>query len=295
MDINQLKSFISIVENGSITRAAEQLYISQPALSKRLNALESELQCRLIARGHKKPGLTHEGKVFLPKAYRILHEIENSKREIRNLKQSISGELRIATSHHIGIHHLPPLLKSYKNRYPSVELRLFFLESEKALQQLRNDKFDCALITLPERVSAQFRFFPIWHDPLFLCYAPSHPLAENKQSNIQHLADYPAILPPAHSSTRNIIEHFFYQNKLKLDNVMESNYLETIKMMVDAGLGWGFLPKTLINPEWHIVDTQVKFYRNLGIITDKEMTSSNAAKAFWQHCCNKKSSAHAFN
>ncbi len=281
MDSKYLKSFITVAELNSITQAAKQQFITQPAMSKRIQALEQEFNCQLFTRKNRQLHLTCEGKLLLKKAYTILAEIENSKKQINNLKSTIGGQLPLATSHHIGLHRLPPLLKQYKAKYPNVDIRLHFLESELAFDYLRNGKAECALITLSGNIPNDFIYQELWQDDLYLTYSKRHSLATHKNVSIQKLSQHSSILPSSNSYTRELIDNYFYQQKLTISVAMESNYLETIKMMVDVGLGWSFLPESLISKDWIKVKLNKQFYRKLGIITLKNNSLSNAANAFW--------------
>ena len=120
MDIAGLRAFIIIAEGGSFSLAAEHLHLTQPAVSKRIAALEAELNVRLFDRLNRTVRLTEAGVLLLPRARRILAEIDDSRRALRNLAGTVTGPLIVATSHHIGLHRLPPVLRTFATRYPQV-------------------------------------------------------------------------------------------------------------------------------------------------------------------------------
>ena len=132
MDTQQITAFIAVAETSSFTLAAERLYLTQPAISKRINLLEQFLGNRLFDRIGKKIKLTEAGQILMPHAKKILREIEDTRNAVQNLSQSVSGRLTLASSHHIGLHRLPPVLKQYSGSYPDVSIDISFQDSNKS-------------------------------------------------------------------------------------------------------------------------------------------------------------------
>ena len=132
MDIQNIRAFLMVVETGSFSRAAEKLFITQPAISKRISTLELALNCQLFDRLGKTVQLTQAGEALIPGYQRILDEITESERIVSALRTSVSGHLKFGTSHHIGLHRLPPILRRYTNDFPDVELDIQFMDSEQA-------------------------------------------------------------------------------------------------------------------------------------------------------------------
>src|SRR5690606_37510681 len=118
MDIANLNAFIAIAETGSFSHAADRLHLTQPAVSKRLAALESQLGVRLFDRLGREIGLTEAGRALIPRAYQILSVLDATRRALSNLNGDISGRLFLAPSHHIGLHRLPPLLRAFPRARP---------------------------------------------------------------------------------------------------------------------------------------------------------------------------------
>lgn len=111
MDLNSLNTFIAIAETGSFSEAGERLHLTQPAVSKRIAALEQQLNARLFDRVGREVNLTEAGRALLPRAYQLLNVLDDTRRALNNLTGEVSGRLVLATSHHIGLHRLPPLLR----------------------------------------------------------------------------------------------------------------------------------------------------------------------------------------
>lgn len=281
MDLASLNTFIAIAELGSFSLAGEKLHVTQPAVSKRLSALEEQLGARLFDRLGREVRLTQAGEALLPRAYRIINELEDSKRALQNLNDNVSGCLSLATSHHIGLRRLPPILRSYTRAYPEVVLDISFLDSEVAYNDVLHGRCELALVTLSPQQMEPIKSIRVWQDELVFVVAPEHPLSRQPGVSLQDLCSWPAVFPGSQTFTSKIVLDLFSQNSLTPDIHMHTNYLETIKMMVSIGLAWSVLPRTMLDDEvceLHLPGVQLS--RDLGYILHPERTLSNAARAF---------------
>jgi len=288
MDIQNIRAFLMVAETGSFSRAAENLFITQPAISKRIATLEDSLDCQLFDRLGKTVRLTQAGTALIPSYRRILAEIDESKRIISTLRSEVRGHLNFGTSHHIGLHRLPPILKQYTSQYPDVELDIQFMDSEQAAALILKGAIELALITLPDTIEHPLTTVPVWTDILQCVVASDHMLAKQDTVSIKQLSDYGVLLQAQSTHTRDIIDQAL---KLKSDIkvVMESNYLETIKAMIQNGLGWGVLPESMIDDSLHILKIKgVKMERHLGVLLHASRTLSSPAKALLETLKNSK-------
>lgn len=280
MDISALQAFLAVAESGSFSRAAERIYLTQPAISKRIAALEKEIGARLFDRIGRSIHLTPAGEALLGRARNVLKELEDVKRGITNLSGSISGELLLATSHHIGLHRLPGLLKRFHDTYTQVRLNLQFMDSEKACQAVARGDLELAVVTLPPETTAPLKTEKIWDDPLDIVVSPGHPLARELHVTMSKLLEYPAILPGPGTYTREIILNAFGRLRDRIQVGMATNYLEVLKMLAAIGLGWSALPRTMIDAGLKVVQIEkVEIRRELGIVTHEKRTLSNAGQA----------------
>ena len=156
MDIDSIKAFVNVVDEKSFSKAAEQLHITQPAITKRIQNLEARLQTQLFERLQREVILTEAGEALLPHALAILHNLDNALSAVRDIDQHVSGTLRIVASHHIGLHRLPLILKRFSQDFPDVELQLNFLDSESAYPLLRDNIADIACVTIPKLIRPGF-------------------------------------------------------------------------------------------------------------------------------------------
>lgn len=280
MDISALQAFIAVAESGSFSRAAERIFLTQPAISKRIAALEQDIGARLFDRVGRKIHLTPAGEALLLRTRAVLSELEDIKRDITNLSGTIAGELSVATSHHIGLHRLPGPLKRFHETYTQVRLNLHFMDSEKACNAVARGELELAVVTLPPSADPPLRVEKIWDDPLDIVVSRNHPLARVKRVQAAMLLDYPAILPGLGTYTREIILNSFGPLRDRIQVGMATNYLEVLKMLAAIGLGWSALPRTMIDEGLKVVQIEKReIRRELGIVTHERRTLSNAGQA----------------
>jgi len=280
VDIAALDTFVAVTKCASFSEAAQQLHLTQPAISKRVAALEGELNTRLFDRIGRQITLTEAGRALLPRAERILDELEDSRRALTNLSGEVTGRLTIATSHHIGLHRMPPVLRSFMAHYPGVELDLQFRASEVICDDVEHGSLELGIVTLPSTPSDNLQVQAIWEDPLHIVCAKNHPLVAETVEGLDALGRYPAILTEKGTFTRNILETAFAPLGIPIQAKLSTNFLETIKMMVSVGLGWSCIPAIMINEEMAILDAgDLNLSQQLGVIHHPRRTLSNAAHA----------------
>ncbi|MCQ4264385.1 LysR family transcriptional regulator [Stutzerimonas stutzeri] len=281
MDLANLNALIAVAETGSFSLAAERLHLTQPAVSKRIAALESQLGVRLFDRLGREIGLTEAGRSLLPRAYQILNVLDDTRRALTNLNGDIGGRLSLATSHHIGLHRLPPLLRAFTRAYPQVSLDIRFLDSEVAYDEVLHGRAELAVITLAPQTADPVRAVKVWDDPLEFVVAPEHPLAGKTDIRLADVAGHPAVFPGGNTFTHHIAQRLFEREGLTPNITMSTNYMETIKMMVSIGIAWSVLPRSMLDEQVVSLPLpDIQLTRQLGYILHTERTLSNAAKAF---------------
>ena len=281
MDTQSLKAFLAVAGAHSFSAAAEQLHLTQSAVSKRIQQLETQLGVALFERHNRTVSLTDAGTALLPRARSILDLVADTTQQMENLTGDIAGSLSIATSHHIGLHRLPPVLRKFVQAHPNVDLDLQFMGSERAYQAVRLRQVDLALTTLEQTPKTDIAAIPLWQDDMVCVCANSHRLAGISKISLQDLSTESAILPEPDTITYQLINNVFAAEGLTLKAPMPTNYLETIKMLVSVGMGWSVLPASMINDEaLTIIDWPgASLRRQLGAVFLKHRTQSNAAAA----------------
>ncbi len=286
MEINELKAFVAVAESTSFSRAADSLFLTQPAVSKRVACLEEKLETRLFDRIGRRTSLTEAGRRLLPRARLILGQLADIHRSISNLSREIGGTLTMATSHHIGLRRLPPVLKAYSRHFPQVKLDIRFMDSETACAEVEQGILELAIVTLPPAPPKSLKLREIWCDVLHFVVASDHPLAQPRSVTLDELAAYPAVLASWGTYTREILERAMKPSNLQIQVGMSTNYLETLKMMVSIGLGWSLLPETMTNEDdlMRLNVEGTRLTRPLGVVYHRGRTLSNSARAMLDTC-----------
>jgi DNA-binding transcriptional LysR family regulator len=280
METQDLKAFVEVADSGSFSAAAERLHLTQPAISKRIATLEKRIGKPLFDRVGRRIALTDAGGALLPYARRVLHEIEDARRAVSRLSAEVAGRLSIGTSHHIGLHRLPPVLKRYTQRYPEVDLDIHFMDSEEACAAVLAGKLELGIVTLPLNALPNLEQRRVWPDPLAVVVSPEHELAAAGPVTLKQLARHPAVLPDAATYTHRIVTAALQRHGVAPRIRLATNYLETLKMLVAIGLGWSVLPRSMLDAGIVAIDVAgFELERELGIVWHQRRTQSAPARA----------------
>ncbi|MEM6301726.1 MAG: LysR substrate-binding domain-containing protein [Pseudomonadota bacterium] len=281
MEFSNLQAFKAVAERNSFSTAAQALGLTQPAISKRIALLEAELETNLFDRLGRSVELTEAGRALLSHIPAVEKSLGHAERAVRDLNGDVSGPLQLATSHHIGLHRLPPILSSFKRKHPHVRLEIEFLDSEQAYERIRRGEIELAVVTLAPGNVSQLDTEELWEDPLTVMVAPDHPLADRETVTLRELSKYAAVLPGLETFTGRIVRQHFAQAGEALQLGMATNYLETLRMMAAVGLGWTVLPRTMLGEglqSLKLEDSNLK--RSLGVVVHHQRSLSRSARAF---------------
>ena len=282
MNLAAFEAFTKVMETGSISMAAELLFITQPAVTKRIHTLEDYFGVKLFESAGRGVQATHAAHSLLPKVKSWLNDLSDIHYTLSHEQNQVSGKLKIGTSHHIGLHHLPKHLKNYVQQYADVVLDVHFVDSEQAHEQVLSSDLELAFLTLPPVLDQRLSYVTIWEDPLVFVVAPFHPLAQKKDLRLEDLIAYPSLLPAVQTYTSQITLAEFEKRGLKPKVSMSNNPLESIRMLVSIGLGWSVLPKTLLNQDLQQLHIPIQMNRHLGMVWHPGRTQSRAAQELIQ-------------
>ncbi len=235
--LKQLRAFCFTAKSGSISRAAEQLYLSQPSVSLQIQALERELNTMLFERRGPKIRLTPDGQALLEIALPLVEGMDSLRDTFAERCGDLnSGYLNIAAGESTLLYILPKYLKQFADRYPGVRIRLHNVTGADGMAMLRADEADFAvgsMLDMPDDVSYHpvFTFHPTLITPL------NHPLAGKKQVSLEEIAEYDLILPPRYLSTWGIVKSVFQQYNIPHKVTLEAGGWAVIKKYVEQGLG----------------------------------------------------------
>lgn len=235
--LQQLRGFCQAAQTGSISQAAERLFLSQPSVSLQIKALEEEFGASLFERHGPRIELTREGELLYELALPLVTGIEGLKDEFISQRDAVErGRLDIAAGGSTLLYVLPPYVSSFIESYPNVELKLHNVTGKLGLTKLRAGEVDFAvgpLLDTPDDLI----FFPIFSYEAMLITCLGHPLAEKKKITLRDISQYPLILPPRELSTWRIVEFVFAQHELPHEVCLEVGGWPVIKKYVGLGMG----------------------------------------------------------
>ena len=239
MNFKQLEAFLWVAELQSFTKAAKQLYMSQPAVSFQIKALEESLQVALFQRGDKKVILTDAGRFLYPEAKQILKHYQKIKTGLDELKGLKTGHLVIGAGTIPGEYLLPLFIGGFKEKYPGIKVTLRIAGSGRVGQWVREREVDLGITGAPiEGEGIECKHWIM--DKLVLILPPSHPMAVRKTISVKELANIPFVVRERGSGTRQIIEQKFKEHGFTLEKlpvVMELGSTRAVITAVEAGLG----------------------------------------------------------
>lgn len=248
MNLNQLAIFHAVAREGNLTRAADVLCISQPAVSKQLLALEKSLGTALFHRLSKGVQLTEAGQLLLEYSTRLFALETEAERALAELRELQRGRLVIGASTTIGTYLLPDLLGAFRYLHPGIELQLEIGNTQTIQQALRANKLDLAL-TEGILEGKEWQADSFYHDEIIAIAAPGSPLARPSTLTIEQLAGEPILLREAGSGTRAVVERAFRERGIALVPAMSLGHTEAIKRAVHSGMGVAFVSRLAVAGE----------------------------------------------
>jgi DNA-binding transcriptional LysR family regulator len=226
----QLEAFVEVARLGSVTRAAGALYVTQPALTARLNALEKALGATLLVRRRAGVRLTEAGRAFLPYAERALAAVAEGREILAELERGSAGHVAIGASPAVSTYALPHILKRFAVSHPDVQVTVRTGHSEEVLELVKRSEVDLGLIrTLRDPEIEQFT---LYEDALVLVVHPAHPFAERGEVHLAELAEQHFILFDRASSYHELATALFLEAGIVLRGTMELDNIDSAKKMV---------------------------------------------------------------
>ncbi|MDZ4168578.1 MAG: selenium metabolism-associated LysR family transcriptional regulator [Coriobacteriia bacterium] len=245
MNVQQLKTFITVVEHGSFSEAARALGVSQPAVTMQVQSLESDVGATLLDRRYRRVDLTEAGRTLLPHARHVLEQIGAARDEIDALSGVISGRLVIAASTTPGVYIIPRLLGAFVTTHPEVGVTIMVHDTAEVIEAVESGHADIGITGATVR-GARVAFEEVGADELVLICAPDSPLAQRKNLPLAELADEPWVLRESGSGTRQVAERLATDHGLDPDElrvVVELGTGEAIVSAVEGGLGISILSR----------------------------------------------------
>jgi DNA-binding transcriptional LysR family regulator len=252
VELTQLQGFVGVAHEGSFTRAAEKLYVTQPALSLQIKALETELGAPLFERRNRAIFLTEVGRVVLQRAEQILGMVDQIHQEMAAHQGMQTGRVQIGTSDTTCLYVLPLLIQTFRNRFPKIDIHLTNKPSEEVAELLKEGVVDFGIVTLP-LVDANLEMQRLaWREDVIICH-PAHPLAQRVLAGDVNvlpadLGNYALLLLEEGSTSRSLLNQLLLEAEIS-PQVMDLGSIEVIKRYVEINLGISIVPKIAVQEE----------------------------------------------
>lgn len=286
MEFMQLKMFVAVVEEGSINKAADKVFRTQPAISIALRKLEDEIGSRLIDRSQRGDyQLTPAGELLYSYATRLINLCNETVSALNDLSHLRRGLVRVGANESTSVYLLPGVTRAFHEQYPEVKIEVTCKHSGQLLVDLYERRLDLALLAhFPQEHELDARL--IMHDELVLIVSPNHRLAGVSEVHLPELAAESIVTEGASSSLHEQIVNIFcrYQTKLNVD--VESGNIETIKKMVATGVGVAIVPLMCVQEEVEagtlivVPCVGLRYERSLWAVRRCSDVHSDAALAF---------------
>jgi len=285
MQIDSLKVFCDLAESESFTKAAQINNVTQSAVSQQISSLERVFKSLLIERSKKRFRLTREGQVLYDYSKQIIATYEALGSKLQEIKDIISGTIRVATIYSIGLHYLPPYLKKFLKAYPTVNVHVEYRRANQVYEDVMGNVVDLGLVAYPTRDN-KLELYPLRKDPLVLVCHPQHPLAKQKRIKMRTLSGQKFIGFQPDIPTRKALDKILKENNVDVQHVMEFDNIETVKRAVEIDAGVAIVPQTTVVQEvakQTLAQVELDdgdFFRPLAAIYKKNKVLSPAMKQF---------------
>jgi DNA-binding transcriptional LysR family regulator len=281
MELRHLRYFEAVARHSHVTRAAEELHIAQPALSKQISQLEQELDVALFDRVGRNVRLTEAGESLLPHVRAVLAQVEAARVEMAERVGLRRGRTTVGTPPTVGTQLLPRALAAFNKLYPGIEFRLHEAGVQTLLELLESGLADMAIATLPVEDQA-ITVAELFSEELVIVVGANHRLYTEHQTSFSELANEPWVLSPKNYELREATLHACQQAGFTPRVVLDGGEMDTLLRLVAANVGITLVPRLAVQPDsklaiLHVSDQQLK--RSLGLVWRGDRVSSPAARA----------------
>jgi LysR family transcriptional regulator, carnitine catabolism transcriptional activator len=282
--LSQLRAFAAVAEHGSFTKAANQLNLSQPALSNQIRDLEQTVRISLFHRTTRNVHLTEEGERFLMRVRHALNELDSGLLEMRDQAAIKGGRVIVACLAPVACSVLPKVIAAFARNHPGVEIQVFDDFAIEVVKRVLGREADFGLGAEPS-LNDDLLFTPILEDALVAVVPPDHAIAAHPVVRLRDLANYPLITFASGTYVREYLERVFDEQALALNPVHESYHRSTLCGFAEAGLGVAILPKMVLQMMGNTVLKTVEIVeprlpRRIGIIQLRDQTMTPSAAIF---------------
>src|SRR5882672_9944451 len=245
MQIESLKVFCDLAETESFTKAAQINNVTQSAVSQQISSLEKQFKSLLIERSKKKFRLTREGQVLYEYSKQIIQTYDTLHNRLQEIKDIISGTIRVATIYSIGLHDLPPYLKKFLKAFSTVNVHVEYRRSNQVYEDVLGNVVDLGLVAYPTK-DPKLEIINLRKDKMVLICHPQHPFAKEKSIRLKQLAEQKFVGFEPDIPTRKAIDKILKDNNIHVQTVMEFDNIETVKRAVEIDAGISIVPEQTV-------------------------------------------------
>lgn len=245
-NIYQLNTFVTVMNEGSMTAAADKLYLTQPAVSQQIRNLEEDLGVELLVRGVRSIKMTPQGEVLYEYAKKIIHLTQQAEIAIKSIGNQMKGQLRIGSLNSIGLHLMSPIVGRLMRHNPDLKLKIEYDTGEELIKGFKKGLYDVLII--PD-VKMEFSTELEGVEQKFLAKEEMWLVGTNKdekmpqQISSKDLGSFPMVnFAEEFPGFNHLLDEKLKSQNVKFSNIFESANVGTLKRVIEAGLGWGFLP-----------------------------------------------------
>jgi DNA-binding transcriptional LysR family regulator len=284
-DLADLRAFLAVADLGSFKAASAAIHLSQSALSRRIDKLETALGVRIFERTTRKVELTTVGRSFVPKARSVLNELDSALLGISDVAERISGEVTIACVPSAVAYFLPDVMRTYHRKYPGIRIRVIDESSFDILLNVVRGEADFGLTYIGAQ-EADIEFEPVLQDPFVVACTKDHPLAKRKKIRWDELGEHSYITLAQGSGNRLLIDLALAQSKSHPRWFCEVHHVPAMVSLIEAGLGVGVVPRLAMPRQGHPTLVSIPLHepdvaRTLGLIKRRGRELTAAARYFY--------------
>ncbi|MCB1025134.1 MAG: LysR family transcriptional regulator [Acidobacteria bacterium] len=287
MHIETLKVFCDLVEMQSFSLAAERNFVTQSAVSQQVRSLEEKFKRKLLerVRGRREIRLTAAGDVFYQESKKVLDSYDQLNENMNSLVGRISGVVKIATVYSVGLHELPPIVREFMSKFPSVKIDLEYQRTTRVVRDVLKGIVELGVLAFPEPRRG-LTLVPMASDRLVLICHPDHEFAKRKKLKAKELKGQDFVLFERDIPTRKATDKLLKSFGVSVNKISEFDNIETIKRAVEVGFGMAIVPHPSVmdeerNGQLSVVQFQEKdWIRPVGVVFRSDRELSLAAKKF---------------
>ena len=285
MQIESLKVFCDLAETESFTKAAQINDVTQSAVSQQISSLEKQFKALLIERSKKKFRLTREGQVLYDYSKQIIQTYDSLRHKVQEIKDIVSGSIRVTTIYSIGLHDLPPYIKKFLKAHPTVNISVEYRRASQVYEDVLGNITDLGLVAYPNK-DHRLEMTPLRKDLLVLICHPGHPFAKHKTVKLAELQNQKFIGFEPDIPTRKAIDKILKDREVSVNHVMEFDNIETVKRAVEIDAGISIVPQGTVAQEVakhtlaQVEIDDADFFRPLAAVYKKNKVLSPAMKQF---------------